>query len=237
LTTDLRQKSLRIILLFVLIGEACRLAQYFSRQSLATAEVQLLMNVQRHPAGQLPFVRLDYFPLSPVAAPPIFLWFTKWIGETFHYGELAVRLIPSALSLIALPLFAIFVWRLLDPVPAAWAVIFFSLSDSLIFQGATSKPYSGDVLIALLILWLAAGENPRRKRPRCWLLLESGFPTQPSSPSPPPRSSGDWICVKNQRNLPPGPPSARFPPSRFSPSSSSRCVSSTPAHSTTNGNP
>jgi hypothetical protein len=52
-------------------------------------------------------------------------------------------------------------WELLTPVTAAWACAFFALSDSLIFQGATAKPYSGDVLVALLILWAAAIDAPR----------------------------------------------------------------------------
>jgi hypothetical protein len=161
LTENSRRKYLMAIITLVIFGEICRLAQYLSRQSLATAEVQLVMNVQRHTPSELPFVKLDYFPLSPVAAPPVFLWFTKMMGERYQYGELALRLIPTLLSMATLPLFAWMVWRLLTPITATWAVALFALSDSLIFQGATAKPYSGDVLIAMIILWLAFSDSPR----------------------------------------------------------------------------
>jgi 4-amino-4-deoxy-L-arabinose transferase-like glycosyltransferase len=157
-----------LIVVLVLAGAGCRLAQFLSRQAFWEDEVAVLVNLQHHSARELPFVKLEsYSQESPVAAPPVFLWTTQWMGQQFNYSEFAVRAMAMVCSILVLPLFAHLAWRMIGPVGAVWAVALMALSDPLIFQAANVKPYSGDVLLAVLILWAAfvpsANAPPQRK--------------------------------------------------------------------------
>jgi len=162
------------VVAFVVAGEIFRVVQYLWRQAFWGDEVAVLENTLRYPARVLPFVRLEAYP-AHVAAPPLFLLATQWMGDHFHYSEYAVRLLPVICSLAALPLFAAAAWRLVSPAAAAWAVGLFALSDALIFQAANVKPYSGDVLVAVLIILLATGSKDFT--PQLRLLLVAGLAT------------------------------------------------------------
>jgi hypothetical protein len=156
-----RRQCIQLIMLFCAAGIACRVAQYLSRQSLWGDEVAVLMNVQRHSPAELPFVPLEsYAAASPVAAPPLFLWITQFMGTVCGYGELSDRLLPLLCAVLALPLFAHLCWRICSPRAAVWAVALLAFCDPLLFQCANVKPYSGDVLVAILIVWVAMA--PRR---------------------------------------------------------------------------
>jgi Dolichyl-phosphate-mannose-protein mannosyltransferase len=149
------RRLLVIVIALVVIGEVCRLEQYLSKQSFWEDEIAVLINVRDHSPRELPFVPLDsYGADSPVAAPPLFLWATQWLGRQFSFSEWAVRLPALICSLAALPLFAILAWRLTNPIAAAWAVALMALSDPLLFQAGNVKPYSGDVLAAVLIAYV-----------------------------------------------------------------------------------
>ena len=157
------------VIALVVAGEVCRLAQYASTQSFWGDEVAVLTNTRAHPAGELPFVRLEAWGKdSPVAAPPLFLWATQWMGEHFHYQEWAVRLLPLLCSMAAVPLVAALAWRVGTPVAAVWATALFSLSDALLFQAANTKPYSGDVFVAALIAWTALVPGGSAARRLAW---------------------------------------------------------------------
>jgi len=159
----------------VAAGEMFRVVQYLRRQSFWDDEAALLLNVRHYAIGPLPFHRLDFYPAHQ-AAPPVFLWVTKWMGERFHYSEYAVRLLPLVCSMAALPLFALLAWRV-APAAAAWAVALMAFSDALIFQAATAKPYSGDVLVAALILLAAVSgsASPQRKMLRAAAVAAVGL--------------------------------------------------------------
>ena len=152
---------LRLIFAFVAVGGWCRVAQYVSNQSFYSEEVALLMNLQQHSAREVAFVKLESMSAAmPQAAPPVFLWATKWMGDTFGYSEWSVRSLPLLCSLAALVLFANLAWRLAPGAAAVWAVAMFAFCDPIFFESATAKPYSGDVLAATLIAWVGMAWRP-----------------------------------------------------------------------------
>ncbi|HUB26842.1 MAG TPA: hypothetical protein VL992_15560 [Tepidisphaeraceae bacterium] len=147
--------------MLVAIGGALRLRQYLSLPSFWENEVAVMLNARHYTASELPFSHLvSYNTQNPVAAPPIFLLITKWMGDFFNYSEWSVRLLPLLCSLAAIGLFAHLAWRLLQPAAAVWAVALLAFSDPLIFQAGDAKPYSGDVLVAVLIVWVALAFRP-----------------------------------------------------------------------------
>lgn len=157
-----KQLCLRLVLAFTAAGIACRLAQYLSNQSLWEDEIALLENLEHHTPRELPFVQLNSAGEdAPVAAPPLFLWATQWMGNTFHYTEWSVRLLPMLCSVGSILLLAHFAWRVLTPLSAAWTVCLFAFSDPLLFQAGNAKPYSGDALLAILIAWTAFAARPK----------------------------------------------------------------------------
>lgn len=145
-----------MIIVAIIAGCGCRVAQYLSRQSFWRDESALLLNVMRYGAGELPRRTLDAVPNFTQAAPPLFLLALKGLVNRFGPDEYATRFLPMLAGVLSVPLFAWACWRLLPPAGAAWAVWFFAVSDNLIFQSANAKPYSGDVLFTVLLLCLFA---------------------------------------------------------------------------------
>ena len=92
--------------------------------------------------------RLDY----AQAAPPLFLWAERGMYLVFGRGEYSLRLLPMLCGLIVLPLFAKLAWRILPPASACWAVAWLCLFQRLVHGSQNVKQYSGDVLIAVLLL-------------------------------------------------------------------------------------
>jgi 4-amino-4-deoxy-L-arabinose transferase-like glycosyltransferase len=170
-----RRFCLCLVVVLASIGGAMRLRQYLSFPAFWDNEVAVLMNTRHYPASQLPFIHLAINGEdSPVAAPPVFLLITKWMGDYFNYSEWSVRLLPLICSLLAMGFFAHLAWRLLDASAAVWAVALMAFSDPLIFQACNVKPYSGDVLVAVLIAWVAFAARPNAsasKRLACAAIL------------------------------------------------------------------
>src|SRR5262249_18913682 len=95
---------------------------------------------------------LDHFQVAPV----LFLWAQKSVLTALGDSEWALRLLPFLASVAALLLF----WRLapdlLPPLAAALAVGFLAVARWPVTMGASIKPYSLDLLVALALLTLAA---------------------------------------------------------------------------------
>jgi len=162
----------------VAVGIGLRLAQYLSNQSFYVDESALLLNVLRYPAHLLPFTRLDAI-TPPQAAPPLLLLWCKAMLCTFGLAEWAVRLLPQLLALVALPLMWIVSRRFLQPAVVLWAMWLMALSDLMIWESAVIKPYSGDVLIGLLIfasglVW-KRGSSPAERLTWASLLTAAGL--------------------------------------------------------------
>src|SRR5439155_17151949 len=106
----------KLILIALLIGAGCRIAQYLARPSYWNDEAAVVINVMHRDCRQL-LEPLDY----AQAAPPLFLWMERGMLRAFGPGEWSLRFPPVLLGLLSLPLFAMLAWRLLPPTSAFWA--------------------------------------------------------------------------------------------------------------------
>jgi 4-amino-4-deoxy-L-arabinose transferase-like glycosyltransferase len=103
-------------------------------------------------------------------APLLFLWGELTVYRLFGDSEFAVRLLPLLAGLAALPLFWRLAWRTLPPLAATFAVGILAASYWPVAMTATVKPYTIDLLMALLLLVLAVEwlDQPQRW---IWLAL------------------------------------------------------------------
>src|SRR6185295_9297291 len=137
----------RLAWLIVAFAAALRAVQYFSNSALYVDEGALALNViNRGFAGFLRPLDLNQ------AAPPGFLALEKIAVAALGTGEYALRLFPFLFSLAAILLF----YQTARRVLAAWAVpvalLFFAVSEQVIYFSAQIKQYSGDVALTLLIV-------------------------------------------------------------------------------------
>jgi hypothetical protein len=148
-------------LALLLLGLAWRILRYVLRFPIWGDEVMLAMN----------FVWFDYAHLTQrlehcQVAPLLFLWGERaalcWLGP----GELALRLLPFLAGAAALGLY----WRLtglvLEPLGRLCAVGFLAVAIWPVSMGTVIKPYSFDLLMALVLLlpalhWLRAPGHTR----------------------------------------------------------------------------
>jgi hypothetical protein len=70
--------------------------------------------------------------------------------------ELALRAVPLAASLAALPVFHAFARELEAARAALLALVLFAVCEPLVFYASELKPYATDVLVCLLVAWPAA---------------------------------------------------------------------------------
>src|SRR5262245_49901841 len=132
------------------LGAALRLWQYGAGASLWADEANLALNIVERPLYRL-LGPLDYRQV----APPLWLLLQKAAVTLFGDGEYALRLVPLAGSLAALPLCWHVARRVLLPglgPPLALGLVATGLP--LIFYGAQVKPYATDVAVTLLLLAL-----------------------------------------------------------------------------------
>lgn len=141
--------SKRLAWLIIVFAVALRAVQYFSNSALYVDEGALALNVINRSFGG--FLRpLDF----NQAAPPGFLALEKIAIAVFGNTEHALRLFPFLFSLAAILLF----YQTARRVLAAWAVpvalLFFAVSEQLIYFSSQVKQYSSDVAVTLLIVLL-----------------------------------------------------------------------------------
>ena len=143
-----RPRSDRIAFALLLVGGgALRLWQYFGRASLWLDELALAANILGRPLPALVGEPL----LFDQSAPAGFLAAVKGATALFGDGELALRFVPLACSLISLLLFAAVARRVLDGAGALCATALFALGIPFIRYAAEAKQYSTDVAVALLL--------------------------------------------------------------------------------------
>jgi hypothetical protein len=130
-----------------------RTLQYLANTSFSLDEAQLALNITHRPYGEL-LHELDF----NQGAPPVFLFLQKLAVDTFGRGEYAFRAVPFVASVLSLALMIPFAraWGL-GRAAALVATVLFALSSALIFYSAVGKPYTLDVLVALVLCMLAAG--------------------------------------------------------------------------------
>ena len=146
----------------VALGAALRLRQYFSGRSLWIDEAMLALNVLgRSFTGLLrPLDHHQYAPLG-------FLFLEKLATTLFGGSENALRLVPLLAGLAALPAFGAMARRVAASDAASLvALALFALCGPLVYYASETKQYSGDVLIAVLLLGAALPRLDEPPTPR-----------------------------------------------------------------------
>jgi hypothetical protein len=151
------------LILFTVFGLACRVRQFAADQSLWQDESALMLNVRAKPPMRLITEPLNVVPLSQ-AAPPMYLLTLKFILQTAGPREWAMRIPAFVCAVAALICFAVFAWQIAPPLAAVWAVALFACCEGLIFESAAVKPYSGDTLAAVVLLWIGMSNAPPLRR-------------------------------------------------------------------------
>jgi hypothetical protein len=145
-----------LLVLAVLLGAGCRLAQYAADRSYWHDEACIVLNVRTRSAGEL-LQKLDY----DQAAPPLFLLAERGMFLRFGDSEWSLRLMPTLVGIAAVGMFALLAWRLMPGAMAVAVTTLFACSDQLIARAVEVKPYGSDAAMAVLLTWLAAGITPR----------------------------------------------------------------------------
>jgi hypothetical protein len=83
--------------------------------------------------------------------PPLFLWAQLAVFRVLGGGEMAMRLLPVLAGLVALVWFARLAIRVVPPFPAFLAVGFLSLAYWPVSLSTCAKPYSFDLLSAVVV--------------------------------------------------------------------------------------
>ena len=110
-------------------------------------EAALALGIINHDITGL-FGRLDYGQVAPFG----FRLAVKACAVVFGESEWSLRLFPFLCGLAALPVFYFLAGRLLPRPAAAVATVLFSLATPVAVYSALLKPYSSDVLFALIVL-------------------------------------------------------------------------------------
>lgn len=100
-----------------------------------------------------------YFQVVPL----LYLWVLRFSYEVLGTSEQAFRAFSLLAGCAALLIFARVAWRTLPPQAASIAVGIFAVGYSLVRHANEAKPYGGDALVSVLMLWLAVRwiEQPR----------------------------------------------------------------------------
>ena len=162
--------STHIAWLVIGFGAVLRAAEYFSNAALYVDEAAIAMNIINRTLGGL-FQTLDF----NQAAPPGFLVLEKFAVLALGDGEYALRLIPFLFSITALLLFYAVAKRILAGWAVPVAVLFFAVSEQVIYYSAQVKQYSSDVAVTLLVVLLGLQvESKGMNATRAALLATAG---------------------------------------------------------------
>lgn len=133
----------------LLSGAVGRVMVYLRDYPLWLDEAKLALNVLERSGADL---------LAPLAydqvAPWGFLLTVKGVTAVLGADELILRAVPLMSGIAALCLFACLVRQVLSQRGAGFAIAVFALVSPLLVQSSNLKPYSSDVAIAVLLLWL-----------------------------------------------------------------------------------
>jgi 4-amino-4-deoxy-L-arabinose transferase-like glycosyltransferase len=151
--------SRRWLLAAVGLGVLLRLGRYLIDAPLWWNEAFLAVN----------FLRRDYQGLlRPLdynqVCPPLFAWGVKAAVDAFGFAEWSLRLLPLLAGLASVALLARLAWRLAPGRAAVLAVLLVAVAYHPIHLAAEVKPYSVDLLAALVILDLATAWRARPDR-------------------------------------------------------------------------
>ena len=135
----------------LLVGVGARFWYYFLDDSFWRDESMLLLNVSQKTFAAL-MGPLDYAQSAPI---PI-LWLYRLLYLSGAGGELPIRAVSLAASILALFLFYYLARRMIsDRQAVSFATWLVALSPGAILFAAQAKPYALDMLVAACLLWLA----------------------------------------------------------------------------------
>jgi hypothetical protein len=179
LTLPALKKSVILCLVaFMALGAVLRIGRYASNPALWHDEAAVAINVLYRSYGDLTKALLyvhggvpasvrPHMGRAPSDAPGVaddlpeqgapvgFLLAEKAAVDVLGNNEYALRLLPLLASLAALPLAYLVARQMLGP-PASLLVLFiFAIMEPLIAYAVQVKPYTLDVVVTLLFLWLA----------------------------------------------------------------------------------
>ena len=173
-----RERLIRVLLVVVIgLGITARFVRLGAGLNLWGDEAYIAVNiVEREPAELMkPLDNLQ-------AAPPGWLWMARGCWVAFERLD-AMRFPAMVSGLAALACFAVLARRVLGRRESWWAIAFFAASFPLIRYAVETKPYSGDLLAATLIL----------------LCVTLALPPPPSGDATPssttPMTKPAWLCA------------------------------------------
>jgi len=137
------------IAICLVIGLGLRAYHYLREPSMWHDEAYQMLNVLER-GYDTAFSGQDF----AEAAPPLFFVAEKAAADVLGDSLYALRLLPLLASCATLILLAVVAWRLLPAAAAPWAVFCCALSDRLLWHACEAKPYSFDVLAAVVLIAL-----------------------------------------------------------------------------------
>ena len=151
----------------IFIGFYFRLQRYLENRSLWIDEIVNATNVLNKSLAQLILLPMEY----NLTAPRGFWTVERLIVRLLGGSEYALRLYPLICGLVSLALFYWIAKRYVSAKTALVALSLFAISHPLIAFSAELKQYSSDVLVTLLLLWLAAFGVARAQNGRRIMLI------------------------------------------------------------------
>ncbi len=137
----------KFLLLFIFIGLAASLINFFHNRSLWLDEAMLSWNIVNKSYSEL-LVPLNYNQVAPIG----FLFFEKFISSLFGYTDWSLRLFPFFSFVFSIPLLYLFALKFTnDKKKALYSCAFFCLNLTILNYSFEVKQYSSDVLFGLLI--------------------------------------------------------------------------------------
>lgn len=137
----------------IILGIFLRLYIYLQQYSLEGDECSIAYSIiNRQNLTELIFA--PFYSYNQ-AAPAGFLAVTKIITNIFGINELTLRFFPFISGILSIFLFYNFAKNYLTSKSLLLSIFLFSVSGSLISYSATYKPYSVDVMAALIVFNLA----------------------------------------------------------------------------------
>ncbi len=165
----------RVTWLLVAIGVLLRLVEYQSNRALYMDEKSLLNNLVGSAAFDFHTTMTE-----EQLAPPGFLVIERLMVRLPIDVKLAGRLVPFLCGVASMFLFPLVGRRYLRKLAVPVAVGLFALADWLLYYSAEMKQYSGDLVLTLAALLLAAGPADQAATwpatmSRRWRLALAGF--------------------------------------------------------------
>ena len=152
---------------FVALGIVLRVSAYLIDFPLWWDEALVAVNFLRR--GYLDLLRpLD----GGQVAPLVFLWAELSVVKLLGFSEWSLRLFPMLCGVASVPLFRAVADRALPSRASLIALAIFAVSVHPIRHSADLKPYSADLLAALILQWLAIRWlDDSGRSPRLWVLV------------------------------------------------------------------